>query len=135
VPLRAWRFESSQPHRNLATDGKRQQQTKRLKMPANDEGFRVKAPRGFQSQGAAGGKHRFPPRGIHRANGTEAHAVAPLGCEDQPLPSWRSLSSPDPERLVEERRSFYVAATRAKDRLLISHVAERGPRPTGGPSC
>ena len=71
---------------------------------------------------------------IHRAKGTEAQAVALLGCEEQLLPSWRSISSPDPERLAEERRLFYVAATRAKDRLLITHVAERGRRPTGGPS-
>ena len=71
---------------------------------------------------------------IHRAKGTEATAVALLGCEEELLPSWRSISSPDPERLAEERRLFYVAATRAKDRLLITHVAERGRRPTGGPS-
>ena len=71
---------------------------------------------------------------IHRAKGTEAQAVALLGCEEELLPSWRSVSSPDPERLAEERRLFYLAATRAKDRLLISHVAERGRRPTGGPS-
>ena len=71
---------------------------------------------------------------IHRSKGTEAQAVALLGCEEELLPSWRSLSSPDPERLAEERRLFYVAATRAKDRLLITHVAERGRRPTGGPS-
>src|SRR5450755_1075815 len=51
---------------------------------------------------------------IHRAKGTEAHAVALLGCEEELLPSWRSLSSPDPDRLAEERRLFYVAATRAK---------------------
>ena len=71
---------------------------------------------------------------IHRAKGTEAQAVALLGCEEELLPSWRSISSPDPERLAEERRLFYVAATRAKDRLLITHVAERGRRETGGPS-
>ena len=70
---------------------------------------------------------------IHRAKGTEAQAVALLGCEEQLLPSWRSLSSPDPERLAEERRLFYVAATRAKDRLLITHVAERGRRPDRRP--
>ncbi len=57
-----------------------------------------------------------------------------LACEEQLLPSWRSVSSPDPERLAEERRLFYVAVTRAKDRLLITHAAERGRRPTGGPS-
>ena len=71
---------------------------------------------------------------IHRAKGTEARLVVLLGCEEQLLPSWRSLSSPDPERLAEERRLFYVAATRAKDRLIITHAAERGGRPTGGPS-
>jgi DNA helicase-2/ATP-dependent DNA helicase PcrA len=71
---------------------------------------------------------------IHRAKGVEAQAVALLGCEEELLPSWRSVSSPDPERLAEERRLFYVAATRAKDRLLITHVAERGRRLTGGPS-
>ena len=71
---------------------------------------------------------------IHRSKGAEAQAVALLGCEEELLPSWRSISSPDPERLAEERRLFYVAATRAKDRLLITHVAERGRRPTGGPS-
>ena len=71
---------------------------------------------------------------IDRAKGTEAQFVALLACEEQLLPSWRSLSSPDPDRLAEERRLFYVAATRAKDRLLITHAAERNHRPTGGPS-
>ena len=71
---------------------------------------------------------------IHRSKGAEAQAVALLGCEEALLPTWRSISSPDPERLAEERRLFYVATTRAKDRLLITHVAERGRRPTGGPS-
>ena len=71
---------------------------------------------------------------IHRSKGAEAQLVVLLGCEEQLLPSWRSLSSPDAGRLEEERRLFYVAATRAKDRLLITHAAERGRRPTGGPS-
>ena len=71
---------------------------------------------------------------LHRAKGTAAQAVALLGCEEALLPSWRSVCSPDPERLAEERRLFYVATTRAKDRLLITHVPERSRRPTGGPS-
>jgi DNA helicase II / ATP-dependent DNA helicase PcrA len=70
---------------------------------------------------------------IHRAKGTEAALVILLACEEQLLPSWRSLSSPDPGRLEEERRLFYVAATRAKNRLLITHAAQRARRPTGGP--
>jgi DNA helicase II / ATP-dependent DNA helicase PcrA len=78
--------------------------------------------------------HRITMSTIHRAKGAEAQLVVLLGCEEQLLPSWRSLPSPDPQRLEEERRLFYVAVTRAKDRLLITHVAERGRRPTGGPS-
>jgi DNA helicase-2/ATP-dependent DNA helicase PcrA len=71
---------------------------------------------------------------IHRAKGTEAQLVVLLACEERLLPSWRSLASPDGEQLAEERRLFYVACTRAKDRLLITHVSERSGRPTGGPS-
>jgi DNA helicase-2/ATP-dependent DNA helicase PcrA len=78
--------------------------------------------------------HRITVSTIHRAKGTEAQLVVLLACEEQLIPSWRSLSSPDPGRLEEERRLFYVAATRAKDRLLITHAAERGRRPTSGPS-
>jgi DNA helicase-2/ATP-dependent DNA helicase PcrA len=82
----------------------------------------------------ASNDHRITVSTIHRAKGAEAQLVVLLACEEQLLPSWRSLSSPDPGRLEEERRLFYVAATRAKDRLLITHATERGRRPTGGPS-
>src|SRR5262249_25260617 len=71
---------------------------------------------------------------IHRAKGTEAQLVLLLGCEEQLLPSWRSLQSPAPEALEEERRLFYVAATRAKDHLVLTRCHIRGGRATGGPS-
>ena len=71
---------------------------------------------------------------IHRAKGTEAALVVLLGCEEQLLPSWQSLASPEPETLCEERRLFYVAATRAKDRLILTHVRTRAGRDTAGPS-
>ncbi len=71
---------------------------------------------------------------IHRAKGAEAGLVVLLACEEQLLPSWRALNTSGPEQLAEERRLFYVACTRAKDRLVISHAARRGGRPTGGPS-
>ena len=71
---------------------------------------------------------------IHRAKGTEAGLVVLCGCEEQLLPSWRALADPDPGALEEERRLFYVAATRAKDRLVITHTGSRHQRPTGGPS-
>ena len=73
-------------------------------------------------------------RTIHRAKGTEAALVVLCGCEERLLPSWRSLADPDPGVLEEERRLFYVAATRAKDQLVITHAASRHGRPTGGPS-
>ena len=57
-----------------------------------------------------------------------------LGCEEQLLPSWRALESADPEDLEEERRLFYVAATRAKDHLVLTRCHVRGGRATGGPS-
>jgi DNA helicase-2/ATP-dependent DNA helicase PcrA len=41
---------------------------------------------------------------IHRAKGTEAQFVVLLACDEELLPSWRSVSPPDPERLAEERR-------------------------------
>ena len=68
------------------------------------------------------------------AKGAEAQLVVLLACEERLLPSWRALAAPDPEQLAEERRLFYVACTRAKDRLLITHAAERNQRPTAGPS-
>ncbi|HWE31842.1 MAG TPA: ATP-dependent helicase, partial [Solirubrobacteraceae bacterium] len=82
----------------------------------------------------SGEDRRITVSTIHRSKGTEATLVVVLGCEEQLLPSWRSLASPDAGQLDEERRLFYVAATRAKDRLVITHVAERNGRPTGGPS-
>ena len=71
---------------------------------------------------------------IHRAKGTEAQVVVLLGCEERLLPSWRALASPDGDQLAEERRLFYVACTRAKDQLILTHATTRGGRPTGGPS-
>ena len=71
---------------------------------------------------------------IHRAKGTEAQLVVLLGCEERLLPSWRALAAPDGDQLAEERRLFYVACTRAKDQLILTHAATRGGRPTGGPS-
>src|SRR3954449_5621315 len=71
---------------------------------------------------------------IHRSKGAEAQLVLLLGCEEQLLPSWRSLQSADPEDLEEERRLFYVAATRAKDHLVLTRCHVRGGRATGGPS-
>jgi DNA helicase II / ATP-dependent DNA helicase PcrA len=82
----------------------------------------------------AGEDRRVTVSTIHRAKGTEATVVILVGCEEQLLPSWQSISSLDPEMIAEERRLFYVAVTRAKDRLILTHAQVRGGRETAGPS-
>jgi len=71
---------------------------------------------------------------IHRAKGTEAQLVFLLGCEEGLLPSWRSLEDGDATAIEEERRLFYVAATRAKDRLVLTAARQRNDRATDGSS-
>jgi DNA helicase-2/ATP-dependent DNA helicase PcrA len=83
---------------------------------------------------APGEDRRITVSTIHRANGTEAQLVILLGCEDGLLPSWRALEATDPDELEEERRLFYVAATRAKDHLVLTRCHVGGGRRTGGPS-
>ena len=76
---------------------------------------------------------------IHRSKGMEARLVILIGGEERLLPSWRSLAGEQPGDtpsggLEEERRLFYVAATRAKDRLVITRARTRGDRASEGPS-
>ena len=71
---------------------------------------------------------------IHGAKGTEARFVCVIGCEERLLPIGYAIDSSDALRIEEERRLFYVAATRAKDRLTLSVAAERLGAPTRGPS-
>ena len=53
---------------------------------------------------------------IHRSKGAEAQAVALLGCEEELLPSWRSISSPDPR-----------AAGRGAPAVLRRRHSRQGP--------
>ncbi|NLN59746.1 MAG: ATP-dependent helicase [Deltaproteobacteria bacterium] len=54
---------------------------------------------------------------IHQAKGLEWSAVFVLWCCEGMIPLARALNEPDGEE--EERRLFYVAVTRAKDRLHL----------------
>ena len=56
---------------------------------------------------------------IHMAKGLEFNVVYVVGIEENLFPSILSLNSS--EDLEEERRLFYVAMTRAKDKLILSH--------------
>jgi superfamily I DNA/RNA helicase len=68
---------------------------------------------------------------MHRAKGLEFRAVVVVGCDGDLLPhayAMRDLVDPaDRESFIEnERQLLYVAATRARERLLLTH----GPSPS-----
>lgn len=56
---------------------------------------------------------------IHQAKGLEWSVVLIIWCADGMLPLARALKEPEGEE--EERRLFYVAATRAKDQLYLCY--------------
>ncbi len=60
---------------------------------------------------------------IHAAKGLEFPCVFAVGLEENLFPS--SMSMYDRDSLEEERRLFYVAVTRAKERLWITYANSR----------
>lgn len=60
---------------------------------------------------------------IHSAKGLEFENVFLPGWEEGVFPGYQSIINPD--EIEEERRLAYVAITRAKKRLFITHVKER----------
>jgi len=60
---------------------------------------------------------------IHQAKGLEWHTVMVVGLIEGQFPHPKSLE--DPAQLEEERRLFYVAATRAKEQLYLIHPMSR----------
>ena len=60
---------------------------------------------------------------IHSAKGLEFDHVFLVGFEDGLFPGMRSIG--DPEEMEEERRLCYVAITRAKKSLHITHARQR----------
>ncbi len=66
---------------------------------------------------------------MHRAKGLEFKAVAVVGCDHDVMPPAHVLREQaddgDREELIEqERQLLYVAATRARERLLLSHTGK-----------
>jgi DNA helicase-2/ATP-dependent DNA helicase PcrA len=60
---------------------------------------------------------------IHQAKGLEWRAVFVIGLSEGQFPHAKSMSSN--EEFEEERRLFYVAATRAKEALTLTHAITR----------
>lgn len=54
---------------------------------------------------------------LHRSKGLEWNTVAVIGCNEKILPHGRATD------VEEERRLFYVGVSRARDLLVVSHVA------------
>ena len=61
---------------------------------------------------------------IHAAKGLEFRIVFLAGCEDEIIPHKRAIEE-DPANIEEERRLFYVAVTRAMDKLYITSCKMR----------
>lgn len=64
---------------------------------------------------------------MHASKGLEFDTVYLAGIEDNIIPSSRALEE-DPKAIFEERRLFYVAITRARRELTISHCEKRKDR-------
>lgn len=57
---------------------------------------------------------------IHNAKGLEFHSVFVPGLEEETFPHYLSLIGDVTDNIEEERRLFYVAVTRAKQKLVLS---------------
>ena len=62
---------------------------------------------------------------VHASKGLQYTAVFLVGLEDGVLPYRPRGQAPDPERLAEERRIFYVGVTRAERFLYLCHCRRR----------
>jgi ATP-dependent DNA helicase Rep len=71
---------------------------------------------GHADRGEAGEAVRL--MSLHAAKGLEFRCVFVVGCEEGTLPHEASI---DEGRLDEERRLMYVAITRAREQLVLSH--------------
>ncbi|MBP3886792.1 MAG: ATP-binding domain-containing protein, partial [Cellulosilyticum sp.] len=63
-------------------------------------------------------KGRIPIITVHQAKGLEFDEVYVAGCNEKVFPSYRSIKD---QNLSEEMRLFYVAITRAKQKLYLSY--------------
>ena len=75
-----------------------------------------------QAQGGNGPGQGVSLMTMHSAKGLEFRVVYILDANEGVTPHHKAVLDPDVE---EERRMFYVAMTRAKERLHIYHVKER----------
>ena len=69
---------------------------------------------------------------MHSTKGLEFSRVYVVGVEDASLIGGTASRRASAAEIEEARRLLYVGMTRAKDRLVFTHVARRKGEPTGG---
>ena len=62
---------------------------------------------------------------VHASKGLEFKAIFIVGLEEGLFPHERASRAPKIEDAEEERRLFYVAITRAKERVYLTHASQR----------
>lgn len=67
------------------------------------------------------GVHAIPLMTIHKSKGLEYHTVIFVGLDDG---AWWSFSQDE----IEATAGFFVAFTRAKQRVIFTYCASRGTR-------
>lgn len=82
--------------------------------------------------GAEASANRVNLLTLHSTKGLEFSRVYIVGVEDAELPGDSPKKSASENDLEESRRLLYVGMTRAKDRLVLTRVAARREKPTGG---
>lgn len=68
---------------------------------------------------------------LHSTKGLEFSRVYVVGAEDAQLPGGSPEKGPSKLELEEGRRLLYVGMTRTIERLVLTHTAQRGDKPTG----
>ncbi len=84
-----------------------------------------------RADGAEAQRDRINLLTLHSTKGLEFSRVYIMGVEDSSLPG-SSRKGPTKMEVEEARRLLYVGMTRAKDRLVLTHVETRNGTPTGG---
>ena len=67
--------------------------------------------------------HRIPIITVHQAKGCEFDTVILVGADDNNFPSYAAKQSGGEE---EEKKVFYVAITRAKQKLVLTRALRNG---------
>jgi DNA helicase-2/ATP-dependent DNA helicase PcrA len=80
--------------------------------------------RDFSDRDDSGRPNRISLMTVHASKGLEFPAVIVCGLEEDLFPHKNSASSHN--AVMEERRLFYVAVTRAKRKLTLTWAQERG---------